>query len=147
MSELALRLEVDPKILYYPLKKLTDAGLVWRTGSTKSNRRIEGMYGLVAYRMELPKSAALETRKKLMRTTIRCAEQDATNAQEASIVDPKVTDAMNVFRAPLWLSEDDRKELFQELSGLVEKYSSRSIRQENDLLMWTSLIVPVARRN
>lgn len=146
VRELGLRLVVDPKILYYPLKKLVDCGLVRATGSTKSRRRTETVYGLTANRMDLPQSADLSTRQRLMRTTLRCAEEEAMNAQAASVHDSSPMEAMEIMRVPLWLSPDDRLDLFQRLKEVVAEFTARSSQGENELLMWTSLIVPVPKR-
>lgn len=145
VRDLSLRLLVDPKILYYPLKRLLKSGLVVQTGSHKTSNRTEAEYDLVAHRMELPEAADLGLRQRLMRTTLRCAEQEALKAQAASVTDPALNDAINIMRVPLWLSPDDRTELFRRFKELVSDFAGRSKIGENELLLWTSLIVPVPR--
>lgn len=145
IRELSLRIVVNPKILYYPMKKLLETGLVKRIGSSKSHFKAEAVFGLTANRMELPKLANLAVRQRLMRTTLTCVLQEAMNAQAASIANTEIIDAIEIVRVPLWLCADDRKTLFKSINDLVVKYSALSSRGENDLLMWTSLIVPVQK--
>ncbi len=145
VSELGQRLLVDPKILYYPLKKLIMVGLIHQTGTSKSSQRTEAVYDLVAKRLELPKTANIEVRQKLMRTTLKCAEQEAMAAQLASDADPTLFDAIQILRMPLWINELDKDELFQDLNNLVKKFSDRSLPTEQNAFMWTSLIVPLPK--
>lgn len=141
VSKLALSLSLDPKILYYPLRKLIEVGLVVQTGSDRSAKRIEAVYALASNRMELSKSTSLESRQKLMRTTLRCVEQEIFAAQKSEGIQE-----LSIIRVPIWLTKEDQKELIQDIDELANKYQARSQQGETDLVMWTSLVVPIPKR-
>jgi hypothetical protein len=145
MSELGQLLAIDPKTLYYPLKKLINVGLVVKEGLGRSAKRVEATYKLAAKRLEISPTASWTARLKSLRSTLKCAEQEALAAAAATKDCPEVSDSISIMRSPFWLSLEDRRELDKRLNAVVSEFREKSLPGTGSPFIWTSLIAPLLR--
>lgn len=142
-ADLANRLAVDVKTLYYPLKLLMAANLVKRAGVQKGKRRRESVFALAADRFAISRDASLDLRAKLIKTTLKTAEREFLAVQALGDQVGATPPGLMISRSQLWLEPNDREKLLERLQQLAEEFSARSKVGQGELLSWTSLVSPV----
>ena len=87
VRELADELDHEPAALYYHVHALEEAGIAVETDKRSGGGRPEGVYELVAERIQIDRSETsepfLSALAELQRATLRTAERELTRAVEA----------------------------------------------------------------
>lgn len=147
VRELANAIGRPCKSLYYPIRKLVAAGLVWKIGTRMDGRRDESVYSVTSRSRRLPSITAqsLPALQTLMRCVARGWERDVLAAQAAAAAGSADASALMIVRASGRLSVEDRRTVAKMSEDVAQFVRDRSEGPGPVLKLAISLVPTVPR--